>query len=140
MTNTNNLATYIQDLIDAWKSYDLERVLPYYAEAYEAADIGQPHIQHGRNAVKEMLLRYWKAFPDLRFRVESTVVKQNRIAVAWCAVGTHQGPMMNVPATGYKVEVRGISIIEVEAGVITRGQSIWDMAGMLRHMGLLPEL
>lgn len=137
---TNNLAAYIQDLTDSWNSYDLERILPYYSEEYEAMDIGQPHVQHGRDAVKEMLVRYWKAFPDLIFRVESTVVEENRIAISWYAIGTHQGPIMNVPATGHKVEVRGISIIDVENGLVARGCHIWDLAGMLRHMGLLPEL
>ena len=137
---TNNLAAYIQDLTDSWNSYDLERILPYYSEEYEAMDIGQPHVQHGRDAVKEMLVRYWKAFPDLIFRVESTVVEENRIAISWYAIGTHQGPIMNVPATGHKVEVRGISIIDVENGLVARGCRIWDLAGMLRHMGLLPEL
>jgi hypothetical protein len=47
---------------------------------------------------------------------------------------------MNIPPTGHKVQVRGVSIIDVEDGLIVRGQYIWDLAGMLRHMGLLPEL
>ena len=137
---TNKIPAYIQDLTAAWNSYDLERVLPYYSEEYEGVDIGEPKVQHGREAVREMLVRYWKAFPDLRFRVESTVAEENRIAISWYAVGTHQGPIMNVPATGHKVEVRGVSVIEVENSLVVRGQYIWDLAGMLRHMGLLPEL
>jgi hypothetical protein len=47
---------------------------------------------------------------------------------------------MNIPPTGRQVQVRGVSIIEVKDGLIVRGQYIWDLAGMLRHMGLLPEL
>jgi len=56
------------------------------------------------------------------------------------AEGTHQGTIMNIPPTGHKVQVRGVSIIEVVDGMVIRGQYIWDLAGMLRHMGLLPEL
>jgi steroid delta-isomerase-like uncharacterized protein len=137
---TNNLAAYIQDLTDAWNSYNLERVLPYYSEHYEGADIGQPRVQYGRQAVRESLVRYWKAFPDLRFRVTGTVTEQNRIAISWYAEGTHQGQIMHIPPTGHKVEVKGMSVIEVEDGLVVRGQYIWDLAGMLRHMGLLPEL
>jgi steroid delta-isomerase-like uncharacterized protein len=137
---TNKLLPYIQILTDAWNSYDLERVLPYYSEDYEAVDIGEPQVQRGREAVREMLIRYWKAFPDLRFRVTGTVAEQNRIAISWSAEGTHHGPIMNIPPTGRKVQVRGVSIIDVKDGLVTRGQYIWDLAGMLRHMGLLPEL
>lgn len=137
---TNNLLAYIQNLTDAWNSYDLERVLPYYSEDYEGVDIGEPQVQRGREAVREMLVRYWKAFPDLRFHVTGTVVEGNRIAISWSAEGTHQGSIMNIPPTGHKVEIRGVSIIEVKDGLVARGQYIWDLAGMLRHMGLLPEL
>lgn len=137
---TNNLAAYVQDLTDAWNSYDLERVLPYYSEDYEAVDIGEPHVQHGRDAVREILVRYWNAFPDLIFRAMGTVIEGKRVAIFWSAEGTHQGTIMNIPPTGHKVEVRGMSIIDVENGLIVRGQYIWDLAGMLRHMGLLPEL
>jgi steroid delta-isomerase-like uncharacterized protein len=87
-----------------------------------------------------MLETYWQAFPDLQFRVTDRIVKDSRVVVIWVAVGTHQGTIMNIPATGHKVQVRGVSIIDVENDQIVRGQYIWDLAGMLRHMGLLPEL
>ena len=137
---TNNLLPYIQNLTDAWNSHDLDVVLPYYADNYEGMDIGERGMQHGRNAVKEMLLRYWQAFPDLCFTLQNTVAEENRIAISWCAEGTHQGKIMHIPPTGHKVEVKGMSVIEVEDGLVVRGQYIWDLAGMLRHIGLLPEL
>ena len=70
----------------------------------------------------------------------STVAEGYRLAIAWVAEGTHQGPIMNIPPTGRRMEIRGVSIIDVQDGLIVRGQYIWDLAGMLRHMGLLPEL
>ena len=137
---TNKLLPYLQNLTDAWNSNDLERILPYYAEEYEAVDISEPQVQRGREAVREMLVRYWKAFPDLRFRVTGTVAEGDRIAISWSAEGTHQGPILNIPPTGHKVAIRGVSIIDVKDGLVTRAQYIWDLAGMLRDMGLLPEL
>ena len=103
-------------------------------------DIGEPQLQRGREAVKEMLIRYWRAFPDLQFTVENLVVEEGRMAIAWLAEGTQQGPIMNIPPTGRRVEIRGVSIIDVKDGLVVRGEYIWDLAGMLRHMGLLPEL
>ena len=137
---TNNFHPSIQKLTDAWNSHDLELVLPFYSEDYEGMDIGEPHTQHGREAVKAMLLRYWQAFPDLRFWVTGMVAEEDRIAISWCAKGTQQGSIMNIPPTGRRIEIRGISIIEVKDGLVVRGEYIWDLAGMLRHIGLLPEL
>ena len=135
----HNLTTYVQNLTEAWNSHEVEVVLPYYSETYEGMNIGEPGVQRGRNAVKEMLLRYWQAFPDLYFTIQDIVAEENRIAISWYAEGTHQGSIMNIPPTVHKVEVRGVSVIEVEEGLVARGQYIWDLAGMLRHIGLLPE-
>jgi hypothetical protein len=36
--------------------------------------------------------------------------------------------------------VRGVSAFATENGKITRGLHVWDVAGFLRALGLLPEL
>jgi len=47
---------------------------------------------------------------------------------------------MNIPPTGRAVAVRGTSVLTVEDGKIKRAFRIWDVAGLLRSIGLLPEL
>ena len=47
---------------------------------------------------------------------------------------------MNIPPTGRKVAVQGVSILTVEEHRITRGVYEWDVAGLLRAIGLLPDL
>ena len=135
-----NLATYAEAINEAWNSHDIEKVLNFYAPDYIGEDVGQASPLRGQDAMRTMLEIYWRAFPDLKFEVISTLVDGNRIAILWLAEGTHQGSIMNIPPTWHQVQVRGVSIIDVEDGLIVRGQYIWDMAGMLRHMGLLPEL
>ena len=137
---THDLVSYIQRLTNAWNSHALDQVLPYYSEEYQGLDIGEPQLQRGREAVRQMLLRYWGAFPDLQFTVENTVADESRIATSWLAAGTQQGTIMNIPPTGRTVEVRGVSIVEVKDGLVVRGEYIWDLAGMLRALGLLPQL
>lgn len=137
---TADLATYAESINEAWNSHDMENVIRFYSPDYIGEDVGQPSPLRGRAAMRTMLKNYWRAFPDLKFKVISTLVEGSRIAILWIGEGTHQGTIMNIPPTGHKVEVRGVSIIDVVDGLVVRGQYIWDMAGMLRHMGLLPEL
>ena len=136
----SDLAIYAETINDAWNSHDINKVISFYAPEYVGADIGQASPLRGHDDLRAMLENYWKAFPDLRFVIMDTVIQNSRIAIIWLGEGTHQGTFMNIPPTGRKVEVRGVSIIDVEYGLVVRGQYIWDMAGMLRHMGLLPEL
>lgn len=137
---TANLATYADIINQAWNSHDIEKVLSFYSLEYIADDVSQASLLRGHEGLRTMLESYWRAFPDLEFAVTDMVIEGSRVATAWVAAGTHHGTIMNIPPTGQKVEVRGISIIDVEDGLIVRGQYIWDLAGMLRHMGLLPEL
>jgi steroid delta-isomerase-like uncharacterized protein len=137
---TLDLATYANAINQAWNSHDMEKVLSFYSPNYVAEDVGQAFLVRGHDGVRAMLETYWRAFPDLGFTVIDAVVQDSRLAIVWMAEGMHQGTIMNIPPTGHRVVVRGVSIIDVEDGLIVRGQYIWDLAGMLRHMGLLPEL
>ena len=135
-----DLATFADTINQAWNSHDMEKVLGFYSSEYVAEDVGQAFLLRGPEGVRAMLENYWQAFPDLEFTILDTVVQDSRLVIVWMAEGTHQGTIMNIPATGHRVAVRGVSIIDVEDGIVIRGQYIWDLAGMLRHMGLLPEL
>jgi steroid delta-isomerase-like uncharacterized protein len=137
---TSDLTHYAKIINEAWNSHDIEKVISFYAPDYIGEDVGQASPLRGRDALRTVLRKYWRAFPDLKFKVISTLVEGSRIAILWIGEGTHQGTIMNIPPTGHWVEVRGVSIIEVTDGLVVRGQYIWDLAGMLRHMGLLPEL
>jgi steroid delta-isomerase-like uncharacterized protein len=137
---TTDLATYADTINEAWNSHDMEKVLSFYSPEYVGDDVGQASLLRGHEGLRLMLETYWHAFPDLQFTVTDAVIQGSRVAIVWVAEGTHQGPIMNIPPTRHKVEVRGVSIIDVEDGHVVRGQYVWDLAGMLRHMGLLPEL
>ena len=137
---TSDLATYTDSINQAWNSHDIERVLSFYSADYVASDVGQSALQRGHQGLHDVLEMYWRAFPDLKFRITNSVIEGSQVAIVWVAEGTHQGPIMNIPPTGHPVEVRGVSVIDVQDGLVVRGQYIWDLAGMLRHMGLLPEL
>lgn len=137
---TTDLTLFADNINQAWNSHDMEYVLSFYSPEYVGEDVGQASPQLGHTGLRARLELIWNAFPDLRFQIVSTLVEGDRLAIIWVGEGTHQGTIMNIPPTGHRVEARGVSIIEVQDGLVVRGQYIWDLAGMLRHMGLLPEL
>jgi len=130
----------VRDLLEAWNGHDPERIQSFYAPHYEGVDVGQAKPQCGPQDVSRLVKRYLQAFPDLRFVDEEAVVQGNRVALVWTARGTHAGELMRIPPTGRSIAVRGTSVLTVENGKITRGLYIWDVAGLLRSIGLLPEL
>jgi steroid delta-isomerase-like uncharacterized protein len=130
----------VRDLLEAWNDHDVERIKTFYAPEYEGVDVGQASTQRGPQSVARLVKRYLQAFPDLRFVGDDVVVQGNRAVLVWTARGTHGGELMRIPPTRHDIAVRGTSVLTVENGKVTRGLYIWDVAGLLRSIGLLPEL
>jgi steroid delta-isomerase-like uncharacterized protein len=134
------LGDLVASFVEAWNAHDVERVAAHYAADYQGTDIGFAASQRGPENLRAYVQNYLQAFPDLTLRPDETVVEGNCVAMLWTASGTHSGAFMGIPPTGRHVTVQGASFIEVRHGLVTRARAIWDLAGMLRAIGLLPEL
>jgi steroid delta-isomerase-like uncharacterized protein len=134
------VARFVRDLLETWNAHDLGRLEAFYALDYEGSDVGQAGPQRGPQSVSQSLERYLRAFPDLRFVEKDLIVQGERAVLVWEARGTHAGKLMNIPPTGRRIAVCGTSLLTVDGGRISRGLYVWDVAGLLRSIGLLPEL
>ncbi len=130
----------VEKLITMWNSHDLSNAAELYAENYRGIDVTDQSRVVGPEGVAKQLGRFYVAFPDLVFHCEETVLDENRLCMYWTARGTHRGTLMNIPSTGRRVRVNGVSMISLEQGNIVHGVHLWDMAALLRSIGLLPEL
>jgi steroid delta-isomerase-like uncharacterized protein len=131
----------VRNVIEAWNAHDIDRVVALYAPDFEEIDVALAEPQRGPEAIRRTMRRYLLAFPDLSISADEVIIQDNCVALAWTLAGHHRGILLNIPATGRLVQVRGVSLMNVDdTGHITRLQRIWDLAGLLRAIGLLPEL
>ena len=133
-------AALVRRLVDAWNAHDLDALAACYAPDYVGEDVGAPTSRRGPADVRAAFARYVEAFPDLHFEIERMVVKGPSAIIVWYATGAHRGVLMRIPPTGRKVAVWGASVLTIADGLIIRGHNIWDVAGVLRAIGLLPDL
>ena len=126
-------------LLCAWNDHDTEQLILFYAPDYEGMDVDGAEPYRGREGVRAWVNLYWQAFPDLRFKNEEVLVEGNRVAAFWRSLGTHKGVFMRIPPTHRTISVRGVSRLTYENDLIKHGFYIWDVAGLLRSIGLLPE-
>ncbi|HJQ29462.1 MAG TPA: ester cyclase [Rubrobacter sp.] len=138
--NQTVMQQVVEDLLEAWNAHDIGRIGSFYNAEYEGVDVGQAEPERGPQGVSVSVGRYFRAFPDLQFVEEDLIVERDRAVLVWTANGTHGGKLMSIPPTGRKVSVRGVSVLTVVNGKITHGLHVWDVAGLLRNIGLLPEL
>jgi steroid delta-isomerase-like uncharacterized protein len=136
----NAAAQLASAFVDAWNAHDPDRVTALYADSYEGQDVGLAAPQHGPADVRAALDWYVAAFPDFRLTADAVVAQGDRVVVLWTATGTHRGSLLRIPPTGRAVSVRGCSYLVVRGERIVRGFHLWDVAGLLRALGLLPDL
>ena len=130
----------LNELIGIWNRQDIDRLVMFYAADYEGEDIGLGQTFYGISGFRTMANQYYSAFPDLSFTLTQTIVQDDCAAVSWISCGTHRGRIMNIPATGRPIKVSGITTFTIRDGLVSRSSVLWDVAGLLRNIGVLPDL
>ena len=138
--NGHNLNPILAELLDAWNSHDAERVASFYAADYVGVHVSEAGLQRGPVGVRETVQHYLNSFPDLQLAQEEVIICDDRAAVKITVHGTHQGGIMHIPATGRFTDVHGVVFLTFNHGKITQASYLWDVAGFLRGIGLLPDL
>jgi len=130
----------ILDLVACWNAHDAQGVAAFYHPDFVGSDVNQKKPVHGPLGIRRAMEYQLCAFPDLTIEADEPIIDGNRVAFAWTLRGTHRGRIMNIPATGRCVEYTGVSIAVFRGDKIIESQRIWDVAGMLRALGCLPDL
>jgi steroid delta-isomerase-like uncharacterized protein len=94
----------------------------------------------GREAFKQTIAAFRRAFPDLTERVVEQFVDGDRVISRFTSRGTFAGEMMGVPPTGraYARE-NGIDICRLADGRVTEAWAMFDTLGMFQQIGLVPS-
>ncbi len=110
------------------------------AHAPDAALITPGGVFVGREAIGAYWRRQRTAFPDLALTLDVVVAEGEVVAAEWTWVGTNTGPLTlrdgsTVPATGRRVELRGMELARVRDGMIVEYRMYWDGVALARQLG-----
>ena len=96
---------------------------------------GQPA---GLEGVKYIFKMLRAAFPDFSEEIVDMVAEDDKVVIRSISRGTHQGALMGIPATGKKVQVDEIHIVRIKDGKMTDHWGLFDQAGMMAQLGMMP--
>lgn len=128
--------------IERYNAGDLDGVMDLYAE--DSVQLMPDGLFEGRSAIKERLAVELKAFSDIAYRYDSYVEQGDAFADEWVFVGTHTGPFLlpdgtELPATGKRVEIKGMEYVKVRDGKIVVDNLYYDNLAIAAQFGLLPQ-
>jgi steroid delta-isomerase-like uncharacterized protein len=102
-------------------------------------DIVPLRVMRGPGEVREFFAGLFAALPDAETTVHNVVASERQAAVEWRTVGTFTGaPFEGVAATGGRLELRGLDLLEIEEARILKNTAYYDGAAFMRQLGLLP--
>jgi len=93
---------------------------------------------HGPPEFKPFVRNFRDAFPDMHFVIEDMVAEGAKVAVRLRVTGTHTGDGLGFSATGRKIDITAITIIQFANGQLIHGWNNWDQLGMMQQLGVAP--
>jgi steroid delta-isomerase-like uncharacterized protein len=120
--------TLVRAFIESWNKHDINRLTSLFSEncLYEVVADG------GSFSSKEGIAAYarstFSGIPDTRMIIVKVIANDSIGVVEWIWKGTNSvgWPDMGISPTNKHFEVRGISIMEIENGLIKRNRDYWD--------------
>jgi steroid delta-isomerase-like uncharacterized protein len=85
---------------------------------------------------------WFSAFPELDYQVTRTLAGERIVMTEWQFTGTNSGPLgppvldRDVEPTGRTIQFRGISIYEIDGGLIQNETTYLDFATVLVELGV----
>jgi steroid delta-isomerase-like uncharacterized protein len=134
-----DLKARTQQIFDTFNSHDAEAAAAFFAEDAVLYDSGVATPAVGRRKIAALYARHYAAIPDAHVHVDRMVAESDTVVAEWTSSGTHRGKLMGIPPTGKTVSFKGVSFIRYRNGVAVNDTRVWDLAGLLRQIGLLPK-
>jgi steroid delta-isomerase-like uncharacterized protein len=93
----------------------------------------------GRGEIASFFRELFAAVPDLETTVTRVVASEREAAVEWRMTGNFTGePFQGVDATGKRLEMRGLDLLEIEDDKIVSNTAYYDGMAFARQVGLMP--
>lgn len=131
-------------IYEGFNARDFDRSLASVAADCAWTNLPTGQSFSGPEGFRQNLEQWATAFPDGRAEDLHLIATDDYVVVEFMGRGTNTGPLATpqgeLPATGRRVEMPLCDVHRIENGKITNGRSYFDMATMLRQLGLAPEV
>jgi steroid delta-isomerase-like uncharacterized protein len=117
----------------AWNSHDPEKVIAIFTPDVLFEDVTFRATSHGSPELRKFAASIFDAVPDAKFELVNASADRKCGHIEWVFSGTDHG----LYKTGKRFSVRGVSVIDVRQGRISRELDYYDAASIMRQVGLL---
>src|SRR5205823_15022917 len=93
-------------------------------------------VTRGRDGLKQRVLMFRSAFPDIKFMIRDMVAEDDRVSVRYVFTGTHLGEFAGIAPTDRRASVPGQLAARIADGQIQEAWSNFDASDLLGAIGV----
>ncbi|GAC1472764.1 MAG: hypothetical protein PVSMB7_25810 [Chloroflexota bacterium] len=139
----SNADAVVRALFDGFNQRDLDAVAALASDDFVLEDVPAGLTLHGPQGLRQWLQGFLTAGPDGRAELKTVVIDGDWVGSEHVGTFTHTGPLLSpsgeIPATGRRTEIHMAEIYQVVDGKLHLLRAYYDLATMLRQLGLMPE-
>ncbi len=87
---------------------------------------------------KQFFKIFFAAFPDLHVTIHDQISEGDKVVTHKTMSGTHQGPFVGIPATGKRMSMEVLEILQIDGGKISGYWVFYDRLNLMYQLGVLP--
>ena len=138
ITRRKAVENHARSYFDALARRDPQAMAEHWAED-GVDDIVPLAPLRGHGEIMAFFRELFAAVPDLETTVTRVVAGEREAAVEWRMSGNFTGePFQGVDATGKRVDMRGLDLLQIEDGRIVGNTAYYDGMSFARQIGLMP--
>ena len=134
-------AALVRTIYEAYDDRAFDRAAAIVTDDFAFTMVPTGQVFHGPDGMRQYLGAWAEGFPDSRADITNVVSQGDGATVEFTGHGTHSGtlrtPMGDIAATGRQAELQFSDTYEIQSGKIASGRTYFDMASLMRQLGLM---
>jgi steroid delta-isomerase-like uncharacterized protein len=130
-----------RSLYEHFNARELDQAAALVADDCEWLDVASGAVFDGPKGYLEFDNGWLTAFPDGKLEVTNVVCEGDMVVTEFTGHGTQTGPLKGsagaIPASGKKVDLKCLEVLQIRGGKIARARMYYDSGSLLRQVGAM---
>ena len=119
--------------IAIWNNGNLDQIGEVWDESVVRSVNQLPDVK-GVEGMKKVISGFRTAYPDAKLTADEEIFAENKAILRWTFTGTNTGPG-EMPPTGKKIKIWGITILHFANGKVTREIVAYNNQALMEQLG-----
>lgn len=141
MATVTDTSSLVREIYAAYNDRQFDRAAELVTDDFVFTMVPTGQTLNGPDGMRQFLQTWATGFPESAVEITNVIAGEDWATVEYTGRGVHSGPLQTptgeIPATGRSAELQFCDVFRVRDGKLSEGRTYFDMATMMRQLGLL---